>query len=44
MIHIGCVIGAVCIRLLEHFKFELSRFESMEIDRLCQSVVVCVWR
>ena len=31
----------VCIRLLEHFKFELTRFESEEIDRLCQSVVVC---
>eukprot|EP01084_Bolivina_argentea_P217496 369235_1 len=29
----------VCIRLLEHFKFELSRFESIEIDRLCQAIV-----
>eukprot|EP01084_Bolivina_argentea_P019597 36423_1 len=29
----------VCIRLLEHFKFELTRFESIEIDRLCQAIV-----
>lgn len=29
----------VCIRLLEHFKFELSRFESIQIDRLCQAIV-----
>jgi len=29
----------VCIRLLNHFKFELLRFSSIEVDRLCQSIV-----
>eukprot|EP01084_Bolivina_argentea_P180001 310988_1 len=28
-----------CIKLLEHYKFQLSKFEAIEVDRLCQSVV-----
>ena len=30
---------AVSMRLLEHFKYELSRFEGVEIDALCQGVI-----
>ena len=29
----------ICIRILEHFKYELIRFESNELDKLCQSIV-----
>ena len=29
----------ICIRLLNHFRFELSTFPSIELDKLCQSIV-----
>eukprot|EP01084_Bolivina_argentea_P156177 272159_1 len=28
-----------CIKLLQHYKFQISNFKAIEIDRLCQSIV-----